>query len=1132
METSVLNIDTILSVTKNPDLRKFSSNDITLVLPVLVRACYGGNVNRSLAKKLNRDSYLNEQINDQMKYIRFKPDQAVMERVSRLNFELSKLPISEICEKLRKDSSATRLSQFEQSDEVAEQLIFVVSQILMLKRLLCLEKASLPEGYKFHLFHTESLRVLVINCLFVIHTNHALSGLSSISELAQIILITKSPWIFVKSFLLNLSFLYRNFLVVVIHVSLPPYIEIDRNSFILNLCNLQSTSVEFLSNYIVEYKVNPHLLFDLLIHKCNIESTIEYFEVFMHEMLFSEAKSEVKLWLRPFLKQCWKSKTAHCNMIVSSLKALHEKFRCSEATADVIMRATRLVKLVTGLRLLTQWRLENESDLVDLMTLKLNNVPEELFHSYCKIILTSLVLIPQYILDHAHEKRFLDWCKWILYCHGSSDNLKQAPHIETLLNIGIHFLHNRDSELENLVSSVYGIPINLKTDNFNRIRVFFTQLVLSENETAIICSKLPVTSEMCSKLVSNDFSYLPIDCFCNLMAKNSFEKNHVSVSKWIFAQTVNCKFPLHKSMIELLDNFINSVVNPCSPDEFQEVPFAEKEISTLFIQPFDTAKCEKLFACQTLMVYYLLAYRLAVLNAAKYNATFNVQPNRFGALSNSRQKKLSDLQYSEKLIEMIPIRFIIKKAEKFQTKMSVLYSKLLKLAYNQYPQLFQLNSSVSLKWFFENSDHNGKVASKKLSLTLFDSEQTPLPTAPKLMFVFEKPVKHSQDCIRSLLSMLSMTENDASNMLDAFVSVLPSLLKPNVALRIHNLVLDVWNCFNACLPRLLWMKTVNVLISNSNIPAKYTISDLTCDPLLVLKCDEKVFRYPTLLTIVIRVLSAFLVASRVHLSHQISLSSGDNSLNMGAIKDQEKEDLRAALISTQESTAVQMILEICLPKNESEKFENHSQSENSHDRLNLREIQGIVCSQIHQMFLEDSNIIKLLHFQGYDHQLLAVTTQGIPSMHCCFDFLPELLNQPHREQQIFAIDLVSHLVGLYTIPKAYSIAQLTISVMSTVVEVLPKHEISSYFKYLIPALGRIGKAFPPLCKDVSSVLFRVAEICWSALGAEKSQFSLYEDFSEDNENNKFANEPLFETLTECRNIFATIASDCLVYKLY
>ena len=114
-------------------------------------------MNRSLAKKLNKDSYLNEQINDLMKNIRFKPDEAVLERVGRLNFELSKLPFCEICEKLRIDSLGTRLSQLEQSDEVAEQLIIVVSQILMLKRLLCIEKTSLPEGHKFHLFPTESL---------------------------------------------------------------------------------------------------------------------------------------------------------------------------------------------------------------------------------------------------------------------------------------------------------------------------------------------------------------------------------------------------------------------------------------------------------------------------------------------------------------------------------------------------------------------------------------------------------------------------------------------------------------------------------------------------------------------------------------------------------------------------------------------------------------------------------------------------------------------------------------------------------------------------------------------------------------------------------------------------------------
>ena len=95
------------------------------------------------------------------------------------------------------------------------------------------------------------------------------------------------------------------------------------------------------------------------------------------------------------------------------------------------------------------------------------------------------------------------------------------------------------------------------------------------------------------------------------MVKNLFEMNGVSVSKWVFAQTVNCKFPL-------------LIVNV-----FQEVPFAEKEISTLFIQPFDTAKCEKLFACQTLMLYYLQC-RFKLSGQNEQNLNFQTRFSQIG----------------------------------------------------------------------------------------------------------------------------------------------------------------------------------------------------------------------------------------------------------------------------------------------------------------------------------------------------------------------------------------------------------------------------------------------------------------------------------------------------------------------
>lgn len=38
--------------------------------------------------------------------------------------------------------------------------------------------------------------------------------------------------------------------------------------------------------------------------------------------------------------------------------------------------------------------------------------------------------------------------------------------------------------------------------------------------------------------------------------------------------------------------------------------------------------------------------------------------------------------------------------------------------------------------------------------------------------------------------------------------------------------------------------------------------------------------------------------------------------------------------------------------------------------------------------------------QGYPCELLALTVAGIPSMHICLDFIPELIAQPELEKQV------------------------------------------------------------------------------------------------------------------------------------
>ena len=822
------------------------------------------------------------------------------------------------------------------------------------------------------------------------------------------------------------------------------------------------------------------------------------------------------------------------------------------------------------MRLLTQWRLEDDGGrtVISLMTLR-GHHSNEAFLEYCRIVLASLVLIPQYILNPDCERNMLDWIKYLLSSRNVSLSaegedeefvLNRAPHLETLINIVLYFLHDKDAELQCLVSSIYQVDqVKLKTENFNRLRVFFSQMIFSEAEVALICSKMQITSNLCAHSSVGYSAYLPIDCFCNLLSKNTFERSRVSISRWVCTQIMSCTFPLHSQMVPLINNFINTIVNPLAPTEFREEPLKESEITKLFLQRFIALSDHEAYASQVLFLYYLLQFKEVLLTSAKGNSNPHVLPVASMQTQKTANKFVS-LQYSEKLMEMIPIRFIIRHGEKLQTQMTDVYPRLLKLAYNQFPQLFQFNSAVSLKWFFgggltamqnmiDGGSHSVDEASlSALSISLIGNEAT-LPTPAKLLFHFEDPFRYTSECIKSLIAMSSMNETDCLNMMDAFVSILPSLLKQNVALRISNMALDVWNRINACLPRLLWVKTANVLLSRSNIPSKYTMNDLTIDPLLILNCNEQVFRCATLLTITIRILSAFLIASRVYMAHQISLYSGGGN-TCAPVKDQDKEDLRAALISTQESTAVQLLLETCLPKNDSEKStlcnSNGLETPNitRGNRLKLKEIEGIICSHVHQMFLEDPNLIKLVHFQGYDHRLLEITTQGIPSMHCCLDFLPELLNQPDRDQQVFAIDLVSHLVVLYTVPKAFGIAQLCVQILATMIEVLPNPKFISYFRRLVPAMMRIAKAFPPLCKDLSSILLRIAERCWailsnsiSSLQQQSGEFSKL-DLLDCEELMKILSlevcEENSQTITlfnDCRKAFSFIVSDCLTYKL-
>ncbi|KAK2149076.1 hypothetical protein LSH36_469g02027 [Paralvinella palmiformis] len=81
---------------------------------------------------------------------------------------------------------------------------------------------------------------------------------------------------------------------------------------------------------------------------------------------------------------------------------------------------------------------------------------------------------------------------------------------------------------------------------------------------------------------------------------------------------------------------------------------------------------------------------------------------------------------------------------------------------------------------------------------------------------------------------------------------------------------------------------------------------------------------------------------------------------------------------------------------------------------------------------------------------------------------------------MFAIELVSHLSLQYSLPKSLAMAKLIINVMATLLGV------PDFYQPTLPALVRIGRAFPPLCDDIIEFLLQLGRIINSKL----STFSL------------------------------------------
>ena len=71
---------------------------------------------------------------------------------------------------------------------------------------------------------------------------------------------------------------------------------------------------------------------------------------------------------------------------------------------------------------------------------------------------------------------------------------------------------------------------------------------------------------------------------------------------------------------------------------------------------------------------------------------------------------------------------------------------------------------------------------------------------------------------------------------------------------------------------------------------------------------------------------------------------------------------------------------------------------------------------------------------GYPLAVQETLVRGVPSMHICIRFLPELLKLANLKQRVFGIRLLAHLANQYSIQGTLDLCKLALRIGSTLTQ--------------------------------------------------------------------------------------------------
>eukprot|EP00731_Ephydatia_muelleri_P025979 Em0018g79a len=719
---------------------------------------------------------------------------------------------------------------------------------------------------------------------------------------------------------------------------------------------------------------------------------------------------------------------------------------------------------------------------------------------FVEVSLCVLLACPFLISIEECERAVVRWFQWLVErlpdfeqaCQG------QCSYGEMLLLMAIHLQENQLVQIESLISGTLHMKVSssLRSGHFALLRQLFMKVFTEED--------------------------------------------------WIYKQICTVQEPLHPTLAPLLQEYVQAILlsNPASrsnqgspsssssttssshassPSLFSYPPFTAEEVVRVFQHVPGQMTYPPI--TQVLMLHYLLLYQ------DSYLANLRTLLAQSGNTVSS--------PYGPSILAQIPMKQLLQYARQHQGTYSTLYPSFLRLTATHLPQL-----CLAEEWLREEGLNGGvddidacDLCSKKhlTQVPVFSLEQGTVPChfneCPCLFIGVSQGSVHSHHktvqqedqsrvCPRRTLPpkpscfsphLSTLPPIDLIPYTHALVSTLPLLLEPCVARRIQAHYLALWSRLNTVTPKKLWLDTVNALrTARSLMLHPVTLQNVTEDPLVVLRCDPRVFRCPPVFEISLRVLAAYTSMSRAwlaehaHTQNCVAMATSEASSSSLAASKQQRDELCVALTATQESAVVQLLLEICLPTKE--------------DKVWGAEGQAVGCRGTSCGVQRD----KVWGAEGQavgatSTELLPMMVSGVPSMHICLDFVMELFSQPQIEKQEvvgeasvgmgrgllcfccdtaeylcfqqefqpfpmqqFAVQLAAHVIHHYPLTDAMGVAKDIFKQLSTLANEIPAHMREVYFLPILPAIVLFCKTFPPLSVEATNFLVTLSKLSTSS----------------------------------------------------